>query len=318
MGFTPYSIGNKTFSISIKDDDPVYRAKVSSMLDTLATQNLGLQLLHDITNTGRRVAIIPTRMNGGNRTNTQAVNGAVFYRLRAAFLGAPGMSVQGELGRALMGAAQAGWTMEKICLTLAEGMAPATVRTSQNLRNPTGQTEVTRGVLATALQKNRLKLDPHELGALRRTPGGDRRLVAAELQVMIEKVADGKKTSQTLFNGPRGQYKVGDQLVRFLWPWLRAGAGNSSQIEFNPDIMLGCMGENNYQKRPPVIGLAHELCHAWRNAVGQRLFDDAVSCGLDDDEVMTTGFPPYQYEKYSENKFRQFLAPNLPLRLNYR
>jgi hypothetical protein len=42
-----------------------------------------------------------------------------------------------------------------------------------------------------------------------------------------------------------------------------------------------------------------------------------MSCGLDDDEVMTTGFPPYQYEKYSENLFRS-LFPNLPMRENYR
>jgi hypothetical protein len=48
----------------------------------------------------------------------------------------------------------------------------------------------------------------------------------------------------------------------------------------------------------------HELVHAWRNVAGLRLFDDAQACGLDDDEVMTTGFPPYTYEKYTENKFR--------------
>jgi hypothetical protein len=72
------------------------------------------------------------------------------------------------------------------------------------------------------------------------------------------------------------------------------------------------------QPRPPAIGLAHELCHAWRNAVGQRLFDDAISCGLDDDEVMTTGISPYQYEKYSENLFRSLWGSKLPLRMNYR
>jgi hypothetical protein len=73
------------------------------------------------------------------------------------------------------------------------------------------------------------------------------------------------------------------------------------------------------EKRPPAIGLAHELCHAWRNATGQRLFDDATSCGFDDDEVMTTGFPPYQFERFTENMFRaQFPGMTLPLRVNYR
>jgi hypothetical protein len=46
--------------------------------------------------------------------------------------------------------------------------------------------------------------------------------------------------------------------------------------------------------------------------------------GLADDEVMTTGFPPYQYEKYSENLFRsvwprQLEWPRkLEMRVNYR
>lgn len=40
---------------------------------------------------------------------------------------------------------------------------------------------------------------------------------------------------------------------------------------------------------------------------------------LDDDEVMTTGFPPYLYEKYSENLFRsQWRAAELAMRTDYR
>jgi hypothetical protein len=75
--------------------------------------------------------------------------------------------------------------------------------------------------------------------------------------------------------------------------------------------------------------LAHELCHAWRNATGRRLFDDAQACGLDDDEVMTTGIPPYTYEEFSENKFRavwplttwerwRHWTNTLPMRADYR
>jgi hypothetical protein len=56
----------------------------------------------------------------------------IFYRLRAAFRGAGGISVRRELGIGMMGAAAAGWTLEKIGQTLAGGMSPVTVRTIHN------------------------------------------------------------------------------------------------------------------------------------------------------------------------------------------
>jgi hypothetical protein len=78
-------------------------------------------------------------------------------------------------------------------------------------------------------------------------------------------------------------------------------------------------------KKPPSVltnGASgqHSLAdHLLRFLIGQRLFDDALSCNLPDDEVMTTGFPPYQYEKYSENLFRaQWTGRTLPMRENYR
>lgn len=79
-------------------------------------------------------------------------------------------------------------------------------------------------------------------------------------------------------------------------PWLTPGTGAGSRIKYNPDGHLGCIGDR-MKPRTHAIGLAHELCHAWRNSTGQRLFDDAMPCSLDDDEVMTTGFPPCQYEE---------------------
>jgi Effector protein len=109
---------------------------------------------------------------------------------------------------------------------------------------------------------------------------------------LIEDVADGKQRESVLTNGPGGQHSMADHLLRFLRPWLKPGTGGASKINYDPDRQLSCMGDK-MKKRPPTIGLAHELCHARRNAVGQRLFDDALSCNLPDDEVMTTGFPPY-------------------------
>ena len=276
----------RTTFIEIKDDDPKYLSKVTAKLDQLSALQLGRQFLADI---NKKVIIVPTPPGRGNMCTSGG--DLIFYRLRAAFRGAGGVSVRHEMGVALMGAATAGWTLEKIGVTLAGGMSPATVRTINNLKITTTMTTDAR------------------------------RQVGEQISQMIEDVADGNKQPSILFDAPRGTHSLGDDLLRFLRPWLKPGLGSGSRINFNPDAELGCMGDQ-MMKRPPAIGLAHELCHAWRNAVGQRLFDDAMSCGLDDDEVMTTGFPPYQYEKYSENLFRAAWGNSwwnrLPMRVNYR
>lgn len=78
--------------------------------------------------------------------------------------------------------------------------------------------------------------------------------------------------------------------------------------------------------RPPGIGLVHELIHAWRNVNGLRYFKDkekVLDAATPDDEVMTTGFPPYNNEKYSENVFRSLWrtewsrGETLEFRVNY-
>jgi hypothetical protein len=68
----------------------------------------------------------------------------IFYRLRAALRGATGISVRTELGRALMGAATAGWTLEKIGYILTGGMSPVTMRTIGNLKHTDTITEAGR------------------------------------------------------------------------------------------------------------------------------------------------------------------------------
>lgn len=219
---------------------------------------------------------------GGNQCKSGGES--IFYKLRAALRDSDSCSVRTELGIGLAGAAAAGWTLERIGNTLAVGMSPATVRTALNLGPAKTMTT--------------------------------RQLVGQLLADQIEEAHDADQSTK-LNRGLVDGYTLGDHLVRFLRPWLRPGTGAGSLINFNPDSTLGCMGDK-MKRRPPAIGLVHELCHAWRNAVGERLFDDALSCSLDDDEVMTTGFPPYQYERYSENLFRAHWPTRLEIRVNYR
>jgi hypothetical protein len=288
MGVTAYQRTNGTTLnfIKIKDDDATYFTKVKTTLGSLDALPLGQALLTEINHQAKNVFIVPTASPASGNMCTSGGD-TIFYRLVAAFRGAQDMSVQTELGRALMGAAAAQWTLERIGVTLAGGLSPVTVRTVHNVKATTFMTT------------------------------GARQTVGSQIADLIEAVADGRSQPTALFGAPRGTHSVGHELIRFLRPWLQPGTGAGSRINFNPDSLLGCMGDK-MRKRPPEIGLAHELCHAWRNAMGQRLFDDATSCGLDDDEVMTTGFPPYQYEKFSENLFRVAWGHNLPLRENYR
>jgi hypothetical protein len=89
-------------------------------------------------------------------------------------------------------------------------------------------------------------------------------------------------------------------------------------VRFNPTGAYSCELDVEGTTRPPAIGLAHELCHAWRNVTGQRFFEDATRAGVDDDEVMTTGFPPYENEVISENMFRaQWVGETLRMRTDY-
>jgi hypothetical protein len=282
MARTPYVHCNV---IQVTSDNATYHQKAVACLNQINATRVGQDLYGELVRLGKTIVIAPTAApNEGNKCTSGG--DAVFYRLRAALRDSPVYTIQRELGLALMGAAAAGWTIEKIGYTLAVGLSPATVRTINNQVNVNTMTE------------------------------GARRMVGERIADLIEQAADGGSAAP-LKNAPRGSHSLADLVVRFLRPWMAPGTGAGSRVNFNPDSLLSCMGDR-MKRRPPAIGLAHELCHAWRNAAGQRLFDDALSCGLDDDEVMTTGFPPFQYEKFSENLFRSQWRTKLEMRVNYR
>jgi hypothetical protein len=154
-----YTLNGHPTTIKIKDDYlRIYFYKVHAILDQIAIIDHGWQLLTDITNTGKRVVIVPT--SGNNMTTSGGEN--IFYRLRAAFRGSDRINVRFELVRALRTAAGAGWTMEKICLTLAGGMSPATVKTFKNIRRPA-----------------------------KVVTDDDRQTVADQIQTLIQNVVDG-------------------------------------------------------------------------------------------------------------------------------
>jgi hypothetical protein len=102
---------------------------------------------------------------------------------------------------------------------------------------------------------------------------------------------------------------------------MECGPGTDCYIRWDPEHELVgskkeydfSQKENEWRTRPPWIGLAHELVHAWRFVMGSGIFPekgDRIK-----DELLTTGLSPYPNAKYSENTIRA--AAKQPLRLAY-
>jgi hypothetical protein len=262
-------------AITIDDGQPFHR-KVVALLDAIDALPLGTRLLQEIQASGKRIGIAPLRPGVDNGNKCVAQFRGKFVRLRQAFdLLDPNITLEDELSHTLAQAERAGMNRMALARLIVRGLTPATVRTVDNVVHP-------------QLQLTRLQVNDESWRVAR----------------LIDDLANGRVGAGNVPRGQNGQYGLADKLIRLLRPWLRAGTGSNSGIYFDPDSQQSCCGELGMQWRPPGIGMAHELCHAWRNATGGRLFDDGQACGFDDDEVMTTGIPPYHTEKFSENLFR--------------
>jgi hypothetical protein len=106
-------------------------------------------------------------------------------------------------------------------------------------------------------------------------------------------------------------------LQRIMRSMLPPGTGCNCVIWYDPENIHLCKNSSS-ETRLPVLGLAHEMVHAWRYMTGRALY---IKTPYDIEEVITTGLVPYQYEPYSENLFRTqcqaLYAPPTELRLKY-
>lgn len=107
----------------------------------------------------------------------------------------------------------------------------------------------------------------------------------------------------------------------------KAGKGSDSTIHFNPDRTS--TGTEDWETRPPGVGLAHELVHAEQAAKGvQKPGKDANDSRPDATdpskmdqqnkrELDAAGIPPYDQYPYNENKIRKEWHPPQPERKWY-
>jgi type VI secretion system secreted protein VgrG len=105
------------------------------------------------------------------------------------------------------------------------------------------------------------------------------------------------------------------------------GAGSDSTVNYNPENRS--IGTQDWQTRPPAIGLAHELIHAQHAAEGsidlRRVANDSKPSPTNPgtfateklEEVRTAGIPPHDKGGYTENSIRSEWNPKQPERKWY-
>jgi hypothetical protein len=94
---------------------------------------------------------------------------------------------------------------------------------------------------------------------------------------------------------------------------ITPGLGSISAITYNAN-MIGTPDGN----RPPWIGLAHELIHAYYNLKGKGLGSGTIvniNGAVEREEMATVGLGPGPHRSITENKIRA--EHNLPLRTTY-
>ena len=80
-------------------------------------------------------------------------------------------------------------------------------------------------------------------------------------------------------------------------------------------INSSCAIDPAMKNRHPALGLVHEMIHAYHSATGRNM--RVRNGGGNLEEVITTGLPPYQYEEFSDNRFRTEMGPDVALRMKY-
>jgi len=121
----------------------------------------------------------------------------------------------------------------------------------------------------------------------------------------------------------RGELQAGDYALhlgirRVLRAYLQSGRGADCKVTINVERPSQCWSDGTRHLRYPTICLVHELVHSWRFMTGRALAYLNEQGAQDIEEVITTGLPPYNFEKYSENLFRtQWNGDELELRTAY-
>jgi hypothetical protein len=91
------------------------------------------------------------------------------------------------------------------------------------------------------------------------------------------------------------------------------GPGSNTTVSYNTGEWNPYGGTDAWMRRPPAIGLAHEMVHAWTGMNGTRALGETA--GVNRRELQATGLGEFSSAALTENRFRA--AFGLPLRPRY-
>lgn len=296
-------------NIEVDSSNTDWQEATTACLDRLYELAVGKKLYSEIALSGHEIELVPSD-TGKNSCKAGGKNEyEKFVRLRQAFESDPKKDLKTELAAALAKAEKAHVFPRFIAQQLARGMSAVTLHTDQNVVRRSGISFDAQNRFGGGAASFDERVDTAE-ALLNDLKSGAKKYIAGDIASMRPEKYKGSKVEKI--------HTIKDDLVRILRHWLTPGLGTPCKVKFNPYSEYACELDKSGTRRPPAIGLAHELIHAWRNVRGLRLFEDATRAGVDDDEVMTTGFPPYESELLTENLFRsQWHGEQLRMRTDY-
>lgn len=274
-------------SAVVADGDSTYTSKVIADLKKIVKLSSGVALFQEILKTQYQITIVMTDPGSGNGSSYTA--NASPLLVQAINRSLPDL-FKDELKTTLDKAKKSGIPLDFIARQLTEGLTAVTYRAEKNVVQPQSKVSTPTGLSGSQV------MALHAGAAMK------------SLSVLLE-FADGKLTVDQL----PAAWKA--DLPRILRPWLTPGQGASATIWFNPDDTKPCAIDPAMKGRPPMLGLVHELVHALHSCRGT---DMRVRIGNENlEEVITTGLPPYQFEEFSDNKFRTEFSEDTLLRMKY-
>lgn len=280
----------KNYSHIFVDGNIKYCARVEGDLDLIAGLPDGRKLLEALCRTRHNVTIIDAAPNGNSTSTEGAGTGWRPLMLQAFATGSQSL-FQNELQVALDKAETGGITVEHIARQLAFGLTPVTYSAKKNVVRPQPLKFTWWQKHVTGVKKIMDKSIANHVEAL---------LMLASGEIPLSSLPDPWK----------------NDLPRVLRNYLTPGPGASPTVKFNPLGTMHCPHNPPMHGRPPAIGLAHELIHALHCMRGVNQRDNRIG-GEKLEEIITTGFPPYNFEEFSDNKLRTQWPSRLELREKY-
>lgn len=282
----PTAVFSKCSAV-VADGSKTYTASVMKHLDRVETLALGKALFQDILKTHRQITIVMTDPGTGNATSYSTSASPLLVQ---AINGNDQDLFKNELKAALDGAKRSGIPLDFIARQLTEGLTAVTYQASKNVVQPQSKVSTPTGLSGPQV------MALHASAAMK------------SLSLLLE-FADGKLRVDQLPEAWKAD------LPRVLRAFLTPGLGASAKIWFDPDDWKPCSLDPAMKNRHPALGLVHEMIHAWHSGSGKNM---RVRIGKENlEEVITTGLPPYQFEEYSDNKFRTQFGKDVNLRMKY-